>query len=66
MTTIEKLTKLLNIGIPQILIAKYTHCHKTTISKIARHEYTPTDKMLYFIEEGINRLYKDIQDCMGE
>ncbi len=61
MNTMDKLMKLLQLGIPQSLIARYTHCHKTTISKIARMEYQPTEKMLYLIEDGINRLYKDIQ-----
>ncbi len=62
----NKLVKLLELGIPQTLIAQYTHCHKTTISKIARGEYIPTEKMLYLIEDGITRLYRDIGKCMEE
>lgn len=66
MNTLDKLLNLLHLGISQTLIAEYTHCHKTTISKIAREEYKPTDKMLYLIEDGINKLYKDFQKCIGE
>lgn len=66
MNTLDKLMKLLQLGIPQNLIANYTHCHKTTISKIARMEYQPTEKMLYLIEDGINRLYKDIQEILDK
>lgn len=66
MNTLEKLVQLLELGIPQGVIAQFAHCHKTTISKIARNEYKPSEKMLYLIEDGLNKLYDEIKKCMGD
>lgn len=66
MNTLDKLMNLLNLGIPQNLIAKYAHCHSTTINKLSRGECNLTEKMAYLIEDGINKLYEDIQNCIGD
>lgn len=63
---INKLIALEQMGIPQTLLARYCHCHKTSISKLVRGECNASDKMLVLIEEGLNKFKKEINEKIGE
>ena len=69
MDIIEKLNKLLDkengMGISQVILAKYCHCHPSTLSKYAIKAYEPTEKTLFMIEEGIKKFYIDLKEIIG-
>lgn len=70
MDTVEKLIWLTDkkdgMGISQATLAKYCHCHPTTLSKYITKTYEPTEKMLFIIETGIKQFYKDLSEKIGE
>lgn len=66
MQIIDKLIALDQLGIPQTLLAQYCHCHKTSISKLIHGQCHPSDKMLFLIQEGLQKFINDINVKMGE
>ncbi len=70
MDALEKLNWLIDkengMGISQATLAKYCHCHPSTLSKYITHANEPTEKMLFIINEGIKQFYKDLSEKIGE
>lgn len=61
---LEKLIALDKLGIPQVLLAQYCHCHKSMISKLVRKEVHLTEKTSFLIEEGLEHFFNDIKNII--
>lgn len=53
------------LGIPMVTIGRYCGCHPTTITYYLKNP-SPKPEILNKYENGINNLYKDIINNIGE
>ena len=69
MTRIEKLYWLTDkkngIGIPFNVIARFCHCHPTSIPHYLEGNQ-PTERMANYIDQGIEEIVKILKEKLGE
>lgn len=69
MGTLEKIRKLTDkkhgIGISMTIISKYLNCHPSTITYYLNGAI-PKEEVIVRYEEGLQELYKDIQEILDK
>ena len=66
MNVIDKLKWLTDkengMGIPLIVIARYSHCHPTTLGNYLRGKSQPTERLEEMINNGIKNIIKILKE----
>ena len=70
MNAIEKLKWLTDknegMGIPLVVVARYAHCHPTTLGNYLHGKSSPTERLEQMVNDGIKTIIHILEEKSGE